>query len=145
MLTATQGEAVVAHRLLGYQPWKGDIPERQNGSLISMETGSAIPYSINKIQERGKFFVDPNEDIYEGQVIGENSREGDLTVNVTKTKKLTNMRASGSDDSTKIIPAIKRSLEESLEYIQSDEYVEVTPKSIRLRKILLKEGERKRG
>tara|TARA_Y100000766_G_scaffold243744_1_gene222658 strand:- start:5606 stop:7399 length:1794 start_codon:yes stop_codon:yes gene_type:complete len=144
MLTATQGEAIMAHRFVKYEPWKGDIPQRQNGSLISMETGQAIPYSINKIQERGKFFVDPNEQIYEGQVIGENSRDGDLTVNVTKMKKQSNVRSSGADDSVKIVPAIKRSLEESLEYIQSDEYVEVTPESIRLRKILLKENERKR-
>jgi len=145
MLTATQGEAVMSHRFTGYQAWKGDIPQRQNGSLICMETGTAIPYSINKIQERGKFFVDPGVEIYEGQVIGENSRDGDLAVNVTKTKKLSNVRSSGTDDSVKIVPAIKRSLEESLEYIQSDEYVEVTPQSIRLRKIFLKEGDRKRA
>ena len=145
MLTATQGEAVMSHRFIEYQPWKGDIPQRQNGSLICMETGTAIPYSIDKLQERGKFFIDPGEEIYEGQVIGENSREGDLVVNVTKTKKLTNMRSSGADDSVKIVPAIKRSLEESLEYIQSDEYVEVTPNAIRLRKIYLKESDRKRS
>lgn len=144
MLTATQGEAVATHRFIEYQPWKGEIPQRQNGSLICMETGTAIPYSINKLQERGSFFVDPGEDIYEGQVIGENSREGDLTVNVTKTKKLSNVRSSGTDDSVKIVPAIKRSLEESLEYIQRDEYVEVTPNSIRIRKIHLKEVDRKR-
>jgi len=145
MLTATQGEAIMAHRFIKYEPWKGDIPQRQNGSLISMENGNAIPYSINKLQERGKFFVDPNEPIYEGQVIGENSREGDLVVNVTKAKKQSNVRSSGADDAVKIVPAIKRTLEESLEYIQSDEYVEVTPISIRLRKILLTENERKRS
>ncbi len=144
MLTATQGEAVMTHRFLNYQPWKGVVPQRQNGSLICMETGAAIPYSIDKLQDRGRFFIDPGEDIYEGQVIGENSREGDLVINVTKTKKLTNMRASGSDDSVKIIPALKRSLEESLENIQADEYVEVTPNSIRLRKIYLSETDRKR-
>lgn len=144
MLTATQGEAVASHRFIEYQPWKGDVPQRQNGSLISMETGTAIPYSINKLQERGTFFVDPGSDIYEGQVIGENSREGDLTVNVTKMKKQSNVRSSGTDDSVKIVPAIKRSLEESLEYIQADEYVEVTPNSIRIRKIYLTETDRKR-
>lgn len=145
MLTATQGEAVASHRFIEYQPWKGDVPQRQNGSLISMETGTAIPYSINKLQERGTFFVDPNTDIYEGQVIGENSREGDLVVNVTKMKKQSNVRSSGTDDAVKIVPAIKRSLEESLEYIQADEYVEVTPNSLRIRKIHLKEGDRKRA
>lgn len=144
MLTATQGEAVASHRFTEYQPWKGDVPQRQNGSLISMETGTAIPYSINKLQERGTFFSDPGDDIYEGQVIGENSREGDLVVNVTKMKKQSNVRSSGTDDSVKIVPAIKRSLEESLEYIQADEYVEVTPNSIRIRKIYLKETDRKR-
>ena len=145
MLTATAGEAIMAHRFVRYEPWKGDIPQRQNGSLISMELGNSVPFSINKLQERGKFFIDPNEQIYEGQVIGENSREGDLTVNVTKMKKQSNVRSSGTDDSVKIIPAIRRTLEEYLEYIQSDEYVEVTPESIRIRKIFLKEGERKRG
>lgn len=135
LLTATAGEAIMSHRFLEYQPFKGDIPGRINGSLISMENGKAIPYSIDKLQERGKFFVDPNEDIYEGQVIGENSRGDDMVVNVTKTKKLTNVRSSGADDKARIIPAIKFSLEEALEYIQKDEYVEVTPKSLRLRKI----------
>lgn len=144
LLTATAGEAIMTHRFLEYQPFKGGIPERQNGSLISMENGKAIPYSIDKLQERGKFFVDPNEDIYEGQVIGENSRGDDMVVNVTKTKKLSNVRSSGADDKVKIVPAIKFSLEEALEYIQKDEYVEVTPKSLRLRKILLKEVDRKR-
>ncbi len=145
LLTATAGEAIMAHRFLEYQPMKGDIPQRQNGSMVSMETGKAIPYSIDKLQERGRFFIDPGEDIYEGQVIGENSRGDDMVVNVTKTKKLTNVRAAGSDDRARIVPAIKFSLEEALEYIQKDEYVEVTPKHLRLRKILLKESDRKRA
>ncbi len=145
LLTATAGEAIMTHRFLEYQPMKGDIPQRQNGSLVSMENGKAIPYSIDKLQERGRFFIDPGEDIYEGQVIGENSRGDDMTVNVTKTKKLSNVRSSGADDKAKIVPAIKFSLEEALEYIQKDEYVEVTPKHIRLRKIHLKEVDRKRN
>ena len=144
LLTATAGEAIMAHRFFEYQPLKGDIPQRQNGSLVSMEQGKAIPYSIDKLQERGKFFIDPGEDIYEGQVIGENSRGDDMTVNVTKTKKLTNVRSSGADDKAKIVPAVKFSLEEALEYIQKDEYVEVTPKNLRLRKIYLTENDRKR-
>jgi GTP-binding protein len=144
LMTATAGEAVMTHRFLEFQPYKGDIPGRINGSLVSMEQGTAIPYSIDKLQDRGRFFIDPGEDIYEGQVIGENSRGDDMTVNVTKTKKLTNVRASGTDDKAKIAPAVKFSLEEALEYIQKDEYVEVTPKIIRLRKILLKETDRKR-
>ncbi|WP_461532280.1 translational GTPase TypA [Sinomicrobium sp.] len=145
LLTATAGEAIMSHRFLEYQPYKGEIPGRSNGSLISMENGKAIPYSIDKLQERGKFFVDPNEDIYEGQVIGENSRGDDMTVNVTKTKKLSNVRSSGADEKAKIVPAIKFSLEEALEYIQKDEYVEVTPISLRLRKIFLTENDRKRN
>ncbi|MHA7843801.1 MAG: translational GTPase TypA [Winogradskyella sp.] len=145
LLTATAGEAIMAHRFKEYQPIKGGIPERQNGSLVSMENGTAIPYSIDKLQERGKFFIDPGEDIYEGQVIGENSRQDDMTVNVTKTKKLSNVRSAGADDKAKIVPAIKFSLEEALEYIQKDEYVEVTPNHIRIRKILLKEVDRKRN
>lgn len=144
LLTATAGEAIMAHRFKEYQPLKGDIPQRLNGSLISMENGKAIPYSIDKLQDRGKFFVDPGDNIYEGQVIGENSRQDDLTVNITKTKKLSNVRSSGADDKAKIVPAIKFSLEEALEYIQKDEYVEVTPNHIRLRKIYLKETDRKR-
>jgi len=144
ILTATEGEAVISHRFKDYEPWKGEIMEKRNGALIAMETGTAIAYSIDKLQDRGKFFIDPNEDIYEGQVIGENSRQDDLVVNVIKTKKLTNMRASGSDDKTAIAPAIKFSLEEAMEYVGEDEYVEVTPKYIRLRKIQLKEHERKR-
>ncbi len=145
LLTATAGEAIMAHRFKEYQPLKGDIPGRINGSLVSMEKGSAIPYSIDKLQDRGKFFVDPGEDIYEGQVIGENSRGDDMTVNITKTKKLSNVRSSGADDKAKIVPAIKFSLEEALEYIQKDEYVEVTPNHLRLRKIFLTEVERKRN
>ena len=145
LLTATAGEAIMAHRFKEYQPLKGGIPERQNGSLVSMEKGQAIPYSIDKLQDRGKFFVDPGEDIYEGQVIGENSRGDDMAVNVTKTKKLSNVRSSGADDKAKIVPAIKFSLEEALEYIQKDEYVEVTPNHLRLRKIYLTEVERKRN
>jgi GTP-binding protein len=145
LLTATAGEAIMAHRFLEYQPMKGDVPQRQNGSLVSMENGKAIPYSIDKLQERGRFFVDPGEDIYEGQVIGENSRGDDMTINITKTKKLSNVRSSGADDKAKIVPAIKFSLEEALEYIQKDEYVEVTPKHLRLRKIYLKEVDRKRN
>ena len=145
LLTATAGEAIMTHRFLEYQPLKGGIPERQNGSLVSMETGQAIPYSIDKLQDRGRFFVNPNEDIYEGQVIGENTRQDDMVVNITKTKKLSNVRSSGADDKARIIPAIKFSLEEALEYIQKDEYVEVTPNHLRLRKIYLKEVDRKRN
>jgi GTP-binding protein len=145
LLTQTAGEAIMAHRFIDFQPYKGDIPGRMNGSLISMEKGLAIPYSLNNLQDRGKFFVDPNEPIYEGQVIGENSRQGDLVVNVTKTKKMSNMRSSGADDKVRITPAIKMSLEEALEYIQSDEYVEVTPASLRVRKVFLKETDRKRS
>ena len=145
LLTATAGEAIMTHRFLEYQPMRGGIPERQNGSLVSMETGSAIPYSIDKLQDRGRFFVHPNEDIYEGQVIGENTRQDDMAVNITKTKKMSNVRSSGADDKAKIIPAVKFSLEEALEYIQKDEYVEVTPKHLRLRKIYLKETDRKRN
>ncbi|MDM9630981.1 translational GTPase TypA [Robiginitalea aurantiaca] len=145
LLTATAGEAIMAHRFLEYQPMKGEVPQRQNGSMVSMETGKAIPYSIDKLQERGRFFIDPGEDIYEGQVIGENSRGDDMVINVTKTKKLTNVRAAGSDDKSRIVPAIKFSLEEALEYIQKDEYVEVTPNHLRLRKIHLKETDRKRA
>ena len=145
LLTATAGEAIMAHRFLEYQPMKGDVPQRQNGSLVSMENGKAIPYSIDKLQERGRFFVDPGEDIYEGQVIGENTRGDDMVINITKTKKLSNVRSSGADDKAKIVPAIKFSLEEALEYIQKDEYVEVTPKHLRLRKVFLKEVDRKRN
>lgn len=145
MLTTTAGEAIMTHRFKEFQPHKGEIPGRINGSLISMEKGKAIPYSINNLQERGKFFIGANEDIYEGQVVGENSRPGDLVINLTKAKKLTNVRAAGSDDKLKLVPPRKFTLEEALEYIQGDEYVEVTPESLRLRKILLKENERKRA
>lgn len=144
MLTATAGEAVMTHRLKEYQLYKGNIAGRINGSLISMENGPGTPYSIDKLQDRGVFFVDPGVDVYTGQVIGEHSRDSDLVVNIQKGKKLTNMRASGSDNNVKIIPAKKFSLEEALEYIQKDEYVEVTPQSIRMRKIYLDETQRKR-
>jgi GTP-binding protein len=145
LLTQTAGEAIMTHRFLNYQPYKGDIAGRQNGSMISMELGKSIPFSLNNLQERGKFFIGPNEDIYEGQVIGENSRAGDLNVNVTKMKKMSNMRSSGADDKVRLAPPKNFSLEECLEYIQGDEYVEVTPGSLRIRKILLTEGERKRS
>ena len=145
ILTSTEGEAVIGHRFKAFEPWKGEMQGRVNGSLIAMETGIAITYSIDKLQDRGKFFIEPNDPIYAGQVIGENTRGIDIVVNVTKTKKLTNVRASGTDDKAVLVPAIKFSLEEAMEYIQGDEYVEVTPKSIRLRKILLDENERKRN
>lgn len=145
ILTATQGEAIMTHRFTSYEPWKGEMPGRQNGSLIVMETGTAIAYSLDNLQDRGTFFIEPGEEVYEGQVIGENNRPGDLVVNVTKTKKLTNMRASGSDDKASLPPPRRFSLEEALEYIQEDEYVEVTPKNIRLRKIFLKDFERKKA
>ena len=144
LLTATAGEAIMSHRYIGYEPFKGPIAGRNKGSLISMEKGKAIPYSIDKLQDRGKFFVEPSTEIYEGQVIGENSRADDMCVNVTKEKKQSNVRSSGNDDKARIIPPIIFSLEEALEYIQKDEYVEVTPKSIRLRKIYLTETDRKR-
>jgi GTP-binding protein len=144
LMTATAGEAIMNHRFIEFSPYKGEIPGRTNGSLISMEKGTAIPYSLDKLQDRGRFFIAPNEAIYTGQVIGDNSRQDDLVVNVTKTKKLSNVRASGTDDKVKLAPPIKFSLEEALEYIQKDEYVEVTPKSIRLRKVYLDENERKR-
>ncbi len=145
LLNVTAGEAVVTHRFKEYQPYKGEIPGRINGSLIVMEQGEAIAYSLHNLQDRGKFFINPGEAVYEGQVIGEHSRNGDLVINVTKTKKLTNMRASGSDEKMKIAPPLKHTLEEALEYIQADEYVEVTPQSIRLRKIYLNENDRKRN
>jgi len=144
ILTATEGEAVISHRFKGYEPWKGEIQSKRNGALIAMETGTSVAYSIDKLQDRGKFFIEPNEKIYAGQVIGESTRDDDLVINVTKTKKLSNMRASGADEKASIAPAIKFSLEEAMEYIGEDEYVEVTPKSVRLRKILLSELERKR-
>ncbi len=144
MLTATEGEAIMAHRFYAYEPWKGDLGVRRNGALISLETGTAIAYSIDKMQDRGRFFVDPGEDVYVGQVVGENTRQDDLTLNIVKSKKLTNMRASGSDEKTSIAPAIKFSLEEAMEYVRIDEYIEVTPKFMRIRKILLNEHDRKR-
>jgi GTP-binding protein len=144
VLTATQGEAIMNHRFTAYEAFKGAIPGRINGSLISMEGGQCTAYAIDKLQDRGFFFVDPGEELYGGQVIGEHSRDNDIVVNVQKGKKLTNMRASGSDDNTKIAPAKKFSLEEAMEYIQKDEYLEITPKSIRMRKIYLEENERNR-
>lgn len=144
MLTATQGEAVIAHRYKEYQPFKGEIDRRNNGSLVSLETGEAIAYSMNKLLDRGKFFVEPGEEIYGGQVVGEHTRERDLNVNICKTKKLTNVRAAGSDEKIILPPAIKFSLEEALEYIQEDEMVEVTPHHMRIRKILLDPLDRKR-
>lgn len=144
ILTATAGEAIMAHRFRSYEPWKGDIPGRINGVLISMGTGVSTAYSIDKLQDRGFFFVDPGDEVYGGRIIGENNRMDDLVINIMTEKKLTNMRASGSDAKVKIAPARKFSLEEAMEYIQEDEYVEVTPKSIRLRKIYLDENERKR-
>jgi GTP-binding protein len=144
ILTQTQGEAIMTHRLLGYEAWRGDIAGRQTGSLIVMENGPAFAYSLDNLQDRGHFFVEPGDEVYEGQVIGEHSRQNDLVVNVTKSKKLTNHRASGADDKTSLPPSRQFTLEEALEYIQEDEFVEVTPKSIRLRKVYLKEHERKR-
>lgn len=144
LLTLSEGEAVIAHRFLRYEPWKGELGIRRYGALIAMETGIAIAYSIDKLQDRGKFFVESGDEVYAGQVIGEHIRQNDLTVNVIKTKKLTNMRASGSDDKTSIAPAVKYSLEENMEYIRNDEYLEVTPTKMRLRKIILSEIERKR-
>ena len=144
LLTASAGEAIMAHRFTGFEPYKGEIEMRQNGSLIAMETGDSFAYSINKLQDRGKFFIEPGETVYAGQVIGESTRMDDIVINVCKSKKLTNMRASGSDDKTSIAPPIKFSLEEALEYIQEDEYVEVTPNFMRLRKIYLDENDRKR-
>ena len=145
VLTASQGEAIMAHRFKEYQPYKGEIPRRTNGSMIAMESGTAFAYAIDKLQDRGRFFIYPQEEVYAGQVVGEHVHENDLVINVTKSKKLTNMRASGSDDKARIIPPIVFSLEEALEYIKEDEYVEVTPKSMRMRKIILDETERKRA
>ena len=145
VLTASQGEAIMAHRFKEYQPYKGDIPRRTNGSMIAMESGTAFAYAIDKLQDRGKFFIYPQDEVYAGQVVGEHVHENDLVINVTKSKKLTNMRASGSDDKARIIPPVIFSLEEALEYIKEDEYVEVTPKSMRMRKVILDELERKRA
>ena len=145
VLTASAGEAIMAHRFKEYQPFKGDIERRTNGSMVAMESGTAFAYAIDKLQERGKFFISPQEEVYAGQVVGEHIHENDLVINVTKSKKLTNMRASGSDDKARIIPPTIFSLEEALEYIKEDEYLEVTPKSMRMRKIILDELERKRA
>ena len=145
VLTASQGEAIMAHRFKEYQPYKGDIVRRTNGSMIAMETGTAYAYSIDKLQDRGKFFIDPGEEVYYGQVVGEHVHDNDLVINVTKAKQLTNVRASGSDEKARVIPKVEMSLEECLEYIKGDEYVEVTPKSMRMRKIVLDHLERKRS
>ncbi len=145
VLTASGGEAIMAHRFLEFQPWKGDIERRTNGSLIAIESGTAYAYAIDKLQDRGRFFIFPQEEVYAGQVVGENAKDNDIPVNVTKSKKLTNMRASGADDKARIVPPVVFSLEEALEYIKGDEYVEVTPHHIRLRKIILDETERKRA
>ena len=145
VLTASAGEAIMAHRFLEYQPWKGNIERRTNGSLIAMESGTAYAYALDKLQDRGRFFIFPQEEVYAGQVVGENAKENDIVVNVTKSKKLTNMRASGADDKARIVPPVIFSLEEALEYIKEDEYVEVTPHHLRLRKIILDETERKRA
>lgn len=145
VLTASAGEAVMAHRFLEYQPYKGEIEKRSNGSIICMESGTAYAYAIDKLQDRGRFFVFPQEEVYAGQVVGEHAKDGDLVVNVTKSKKLTNMRASGADDKARIIPPVVFSLEEALEYIKEDEYVEITPNFMRMRKVLLDENDRKRA
>lgn len=145
LLTASAGEAIVAHRFKDYEPWKGEIPQRTNGVMIAKDPGKSIAYSIDKLQDRGYFFVDPGEDVYTGMIIGEQNKAGDMVVNITQEKKLTNMRASGSDDKMRIAPAIKFSLEEAMEYIQKDEYVEITPTALRIRKIHLDENARKRA
>ena len=145
LLTATEGEAVMSHRFDAFEPWKGELGIRRNGSLIAIETGQAIPYSIDKLQDRGKFFIYPGEEVYEGQIIGENTRYNDIGVNVTKTKKLSNVRAAGSDEKVQIAPPVRFSLEEAMEYINEDEMIEITPKSMRLRKIILNQLERKRA
>ena len=145
VLTASAGEAIMAHRFLEYQPWKGEIERRVNGSLIALEAGTAYAYAIDKLQDRGRFFIFPQEEVYAGQVVGENAKDNDIVVNVTKSKKLTNMRASGADDKARIVPPVVFSLEEALEYIKEDEYVEVTPNHLRLRKIMLDENDRKRA
>lgn len=145
VLTASQGEAIMAHRFKDYQPYKGEIVRRTNGSMLALETGTAYAYAIDKLQDRGSFFIDPGDEVYGGEVVGEHIHENDLVINVTKAKQLTNVRASGSDDKTRVIPKVEMSLEECLEYIKADEYVEVTPKSIRMRKIILDHLERKRA
>ncbi|MBQ1798136.1 MAG: translational GTPase TypA, partial [Muribaculaceae bacterium] len=144
VLTASAGEAIMAHRFLAYEPWKGEITRRTNGSLIAMEGGTAYAYAIDKLQDRGRFFIFPQDEVYAGQVVGEHAKEKDLVINVTKNKKLTNMRATGNDEKVRIVPPIVFSLEEALEYIKADEYVEITPNALRMRKIVLDELERKR-
>ena len=144
ILTLSAGEAIMAHRFAEYQPWKGDIERRQNGSLIAMEAGTAFAYALDKLQDRGRFFIFPQDEVYAGQVVGENAKEGDIVINVTKAKKLTNMRSKSADDKATLPPPIVFSLEEALEYIKEDEYVEVTPHHLRIRKIILDETERKR-
>ena len=145
VMNVSAGEAIMAHRFLEYQPYKGEMPTRVNGSLIAMEGGTASAYALDKLQDRGRFFIDPQEEVYAGQVVGENSKEGDIVINVVKSKNLTNMRSKSADDKAVLPPAIKFSLEEALEYIKGDEYVEVTPHYMRLRKIILDELERKRA
>lgn len=145
ILTATEGEAVISHRFKGFEPWKGELPQRRNGSLIAMETGKVLAYALDKLQSRGKFFVSPGEMVYEGQVVGEHIREEDIVVNVTKAKKQSNVRAASADEKVNLPPAVKMSLEQYMEYIKNDEYIELTPKSVRVRKILLKEIDRKRS
>ena len=145
VLTASQGEAIMAHRFKNYQPYKGDIERRVNGSMVALETGTAYAYAIDKLQDRGKFFIDPGDDVYYGQVVGEHVHDNDLVINVCKAKQLTNVRASGSDDKARVIPKTVMSLEECLEYIKADEYVEVTPKSMRMRKVILDHDQRKKA
>ena len=145
VMNVSAGEAIMAHRFLEYQPWKGEIVKRTNGSLIAMEAGTAYAYALDKLQDRGRFFIDPQEEVYAGQVVGENAKEGDIVINVTKSKKLTNMRSKSADDKAVLPPPIRMSLEEALEYIKEDEYVEVTPHAMRIRKIILDELERKRA
>ena len=144
-MTDTKGNGILNSLFDGYEPYKGDIEKRNNGSLIAMETGTASAYALDKLQDRGRFFIDPQEEVYAGQVVGENAKEGDIVINVIKAKNLTNMRSKSADDKAILAPAVKFSLEEALEYIKEDEYVEVTPKSMRLRKIILDELERKRA
>jgi GTP-binding protein len=145
ILTLSAGEAIMAHRFLEFQPMKGAIEKRQNGSIVAGETGNAYAYALDKLQDRGKFFIEPQTNVYAGQVVGESSKEGDLIVNVTKAKKMSNVRASGTDDKAALAPPILFSLEEALEYIKEDEFVEITPKFMRIRKVLLDENERKRA
>ena len=144
-MNLSAGEAIIAHRFESFQPWKGDIPSRNKGVMVCMEAGTSVAFALDKLQDRGKFFIPPGTPIYEGQVVGEHVRDNDLVVNVTKAKKMSNMRSSGADDKTKLAPPTLFSLEECMEYIEEDEYVEITPSNIRMRKIYLKEHERKRS